>query len=127
MSHDLNEAQRNFLANYSDLLVEVEQSLHYVSECYIKGDYDIGDRLLKSVMGGLEPYNTENLTIQSIFHEDAQALSQLNKLIESAKWSVTIEESFPTEEQRMRFLHETLMPRLTAWKNSVDKYAIEMA
>lgn len=127
MSNTLNEAQRNFLANYSDLLVEVEQSLHYVSECYIKGDYDIGDRLIKSVMGGLQPYNTENLTIMTIFHEDEQALSQLNKLIETANWSVSIEESFPTEEQRMRFLHETLMPRLTTWKTTVDRYAIEMA
>lgn len=127
MTKTLSEAQHNFLANYADLLVEVEESLHYVSECYIKGDYDIGDRLIQSVMSGIESYNKENLTIQSIFHEDELALKQLDKFIETANWSQGIEESFPTEEQRMRFLHETLMPRLKNWKTTVERYAVEIA
>ncbi|ADH98586.1 hypothetical protein [Salisediminibacterium selenitireducens] len=127
MTRKLTKAQREFLANYSDFLVEVEASLQYVSECYIKDDHDIGDRLMKSVMAGLEPYNEENLTLQSIFHEDETALRQLKTFIEAARWAIEVESSFPSEEQRMRFLHETLMPRLKNWKGSVDRYAIELA
>ncbi|PYZ92817.1 hypothetical protein CR194_14300 [Salipaludibacillus keqinensis] len=112
------------MKNYQDLLTEVESAIQYVSECYIKDDHDIGDRLLKSVMLGLIPYNEENLTIQSIMHHDRDAMNHLTKFQEAVRWAVNVDEVFPDEQQRMRFIHETLLPRKQKWKAIIDKYLI---
>ncbi|WP_280769528.1 hypothetical protein [Salipaludibacillus daqingensis] len=110
------------MANYRDLLLEVENAVQYVSECYIKDDYDIGDRLLKSVMEGLIPYNEENVTIQSIFIQDDMAMKTLTRFQESVRSALIVEEAYHDEQQRMRFLHETLLPRKQKWKSVVEKY-----
>ncbi|SES38729.1 hypothetical protein [Salipaludibacillus aurantiacus] len=122
ISTQLTEAQQTFLKNYRELLTEVESAINYVSECYIKNDHDIGDRLLKSVMQGLIPYNEENLTIQSIFQKDAEAIEALNLFQEAALQAEKVEEVFPHEQERMVFLHETLLPRKRNWTKIIDKY-----
>ncbi|WP_416147225.1 hypothetical protein ACM26V_13455 [Salipaludibacillus sp. HK11] len=102
--------------------MEVERAVQFVSECYIKGDYDIGDRLLKSVMLGLVPYNEENITIQSILANNELAVKTLIRFQDSIRMAIRVDEAFPDEQQRIRFLHETLLPRKQKWKSVVENY-----
>lgn len=122
ISSRLTSAKREFLHNYLGMLTEIENAIQYVSECYIKGDHDIGDRLLKSVMLGLTPYNEENMTIQAIFKEDSKALAALNQFQEAVEEAVNVEKIYPNEQQRMKFLHERLLPRKHEWTQIVENY-----
>lgn len=122
ISSRLTSAQQRFLSNYLDMLAEIDNAIQYVSECYIKDDHDIGDRLLRGVIKGLLPYNEENMTIQSIFQEDETAYEALSQFQEAAKEAVIVEEVYPDKGHRMIFLHEKLIPRKQAWKQFVEKY-----
>lgn len=126
ISDRLSEAQKTFLKKYYDLLTEVEEAVQYVGECYIRNDHDIGDRLLKTVMQGLAPYNEENLTIQSIFHKDEKALEVLGKFQEAVQEAVKVEEIYQEDQERMKLLHEQLLPRHKQWKRVVAEYLTEV-
>ncbi|UTR16032.1 hypothetical protein MM221_05585 [Salipaludibacillus sp. LMS25] len=93
----------------------------YVSDCYMTNDDDIGDRLLKGVMNGLLPYSEENVTIQSIFHNDKEALSALNKFQAAINSAVHVDEMFTGAEERLRFLQESLLPQQKEWQTFVKK------
>jgi len=122
ITKQLTEAQLTFLKNYRDFLTEVESAIQFVSDCYIKGDDDIGDRLLKSVTQGLIPYNNDNLTMRSIFVTDEMALKTLEYFQDSVRSAVIIDEIFSNEAQRIKFLDETFLPRKEKWKNVVENY-----
>ncbi|MDG5786658.1 hypothetical protein QA612_04080 [Evansella sp. AB-P1] len=126
MTGKLTDAQKQFLHNYSDLLGEVEKTLQFVSECYMNGDLDIGDRLLNEVMKGLVPYNVENMTIVSIFGSDELGMKRLTKFQESVKEALKVEETFDGESDRLPFLHETLQPSLQKWKQVVEVKLVEL-
>ncbi len=135
MTEKLTNAQERFLITYVDLLVEVDDVLSYVSECYIKGDVDIGDRLLRDVMKGMLPYHPENMTLVSIFGSDDTALSVLGEFHSAVIQAVEVEERFGFGSagagvaadavgdtgERMRFLHEVLTARYEAWRKVVEK------
>ncbi|UCZ52673.1 hypothetical protein LGQ02_17970 [Bacillus shivajii] len=125
MSKRLTEAQLQFLTNYKDLLQEVESAIQYVSDCYIQEDLDIGDRLMKSVMAGLISYNEENMTMYSVFGDDETAIEHLRSFQEAVTGSMKIEETCADTEERMRFVHETVMPRLQKWKQLVELKLVE--
>jgi hypothetical protein len=120
MSGKLTEAQEKFLITYTGLLKEVESSLQFVSECYTKGDVDIGDRLMKQIMLGLVPYNEENLTVMSVFGNDETAVRALKKFQQAIQKAVNVETEFNEEGDRMKFLHEELVPREQKWKQHVE-------
>ncbi|WP_088032511.1 hypothetical protein [Evansella clarkii] len=120
MSGKLTEAQEKFLITYTGLLKEVESSLQFVSECYTKGDVDIGDRLMKQIMLGLVPYNEENLTVMSVFGNDETAVRALKKFQQAIQKAVNVETEFNEEGDRMKFLHEELLPREQKWKQHVE-------
>ncbi|RKL68376.1 hypothetical protein CR203_07820 [Salipaludibacillus neizhouensis] len=122
ISSRLTSAKRQFLHNYLDMLLEIENAIKYVSECYIKGDHDIGDRLLKSVTLGLIPYNEENMTMQAIFKEDLNALATLHQFQDAVEEAANIEKIYPNEQERMVFLHEKLLPRKHEWTQIVESY-----
>ncbi|GEL08027.1 hypothetical protein [Salisediminibacterium halotolerans] len=126
MTQQLTEAQQTFLTHYRDMLSEVERSVAYVSECYIKEDYDIGDRLLKSVIESLAAYNIENMTMDSIFSSDAEAVQVLGEFQEAASEALNVDEVHAGEGERMHFTHEVLLPRLAAWGKVVDRYLAEI-
>lgn len=126
MTEQLTKAQRTFLSNYRDMLAEVEKSVHYVSECYVKEDYDIGDRLLKSVMESLASYSIENMTMDSIFSRDSEAVHALGQFQEAANGALHVDQFYAEEGERMRFTHEMLLPRLTVWKQVVDRYLADI-
>jgi hypothetical protein len=121
MTAKLTEAQQTFLKMYDDLLNEVEKSIMYVSECYKNNDCDIGDRLLKGVTSGLLPYDEENMTIQSIFHDDKEALKALNTFQSAVQSAVNVDEMFTGAEERLRFLHESLLRQQKEWQTFVKK------
>ncbi|WP_096190248.1 hypothetical protein [Evansella halocellulosilytica] len=125
MSERLSEAQRQFLANYMELLREVESAVQYVSECYIQDDIDIGDRLIKSVMTGLISYNEENMTMLSVFGGDDVAMQALSNFQESVKASITIEETCTDVKERMQFIHEKIVPQMQKWKQFVERNVVE--
>ncbi|WP_078594351.1 hypothetical protein [Evansella clarkii] len=120
MSGNLTEAQEKFLITYTGLLKEVESSLQFVSECYTKGDVDIGDRLMKQIMLGLVHYNEENLTVMSVFGNDETAVRALKKFQQAIQKAVNVETEFNEEGDRMKFLHEELLPREQKWKQHVE-------
>ena len=120
MSEKLSQAQEKFLITYSDLLREVESTLQFVSECYTKGDVDIGDRLMREIMLGLVPYNEENITVMSVFGKDEIAVGTLKKFQKAIHQAIKVETSFAHEGERMKFLHETLLPREQKWKQIVE-------
>ncbi|UTR11746.1 hypothetical protein MM300_05440 [Evansella sp. LMS18] len=120
MSENLTEAQQKFLITYTGLLKEVESSLQFISECYTKGDLDIGDRLMKQIMLGLIPYNEENLTVMSVFGNDETAVGSLKKFQKAIHKAVNVETEFNDEGERMKFLHEELIPGEQKWKQHVE-------
>lgn len=122
ITDQLTEAQQTFLKNYRDLLTEVENAVQFASDCYMQGDDDIGDRLLKNVTQGLVPYNKENVTMQSIFLKDEIALKMLKYFQDAVRSAVIVDETFSDVEQRIKFLRETLLPREEKWKSVVENY-----
>ncbi|MBM7096860.1 hypothetical protein JSY36_14080 [Bacillus sp. H-16] len=124
MSGKVTAAQSRFLESYVELLGELEDVYAYVSECYIKGDVDIGDRLLRDVMKGMLPYHPENMTVVSIFGDDAEAMQVLGKFHGAVLQAVEVEQRFADGEgtgERMRFLHEVLVRRYQSWRVIVEK------
>lgn len=119
---NLPNKQQVFLQKYEGLLKEVDDAAKYTGECYIQEDEDIGDRLLASVSTGLIPYNPENLTLLSIFSEDEEAMERLTQFYEAVVTASKITEAVDSTEDRMRFLHETFIPRLHHWRLTVKKY-----
>ena len=126
MTQALTDAQRTFLAHYADMLAEVEKSVNYAGECYIKDDTDIGDRLLKNVVQALAAYNVENMTMDSIFSRDEEAVRELQSFQEAIAVALKVEEEFQDEGERIYFVHETLLPLLNAWRARVDQYRHEL-
>ncbi|PYZ95841.1 hypothetical protein CR205_15775 [Alteribacter lacisalsi] len=120
MSGSITEAQQRFITRYSDLLKELEDVLAYVSECYIKDDTDIGDRLLRDVMAGILPYDPENMTIVSIFGDDPEALEVLGHFHDAALQAAQVEKLEDTGE-RMHLLHEILLACYKEWYTVVTR------
>ncbi|WP_026691416.1 hypothetical protein [Alteribacter aurantiacus] len=130
MVKKVTDAQGRFLESYEELLRELDDVLGYVSECYIKGDVDIADRLLSDVMKGMLPYHPENMTLVSIFGDDGEAMGVLRTFHECVKEAVDVEERFGHEKDefgavdtgdRMAFLHERLIRTYQLWRAVVVK------
>ncbi|MDQ0254540.1 hypothetical protein J2S74_001919 [Evansella vedderi] len=118
----LTEAQHQFLVQYLGLLNEVESTIQFVGECYLQGDADIGDRLLKDIMTSLAPFNRDNMTVYSIFGSDDLALKTLDKFQASVDISINVEERFSRIWDRATFLNDTLAPSLQSWRQIIKKY-----
>ncbi|TMW72385.1 hypothetical protein [Alteribacter natronophilus] len=125
MTARLDRAQLAFLNNYAELLGELDDVLAYVSECYIKDDYEIGDRLLADVMKGMLPYHPENLTIVSIFGQEEEALETLGCFHEAAQQGADAG-NLEDPGERMHLLHEVLIVRYKLWYSVVKKKKSEM-
>ncbi|MBB5173409.1 hypothetical protein [Texcoconibacillus texcoconensis] len=116
----LSKAQQRFITNYKQMLDEVEAAVRYAGECYINNDHDIGDRLVRDILKGLQPFNTQNMTMLSIFSNDDIAMEVLRKFQDAVNKGITIEETFPGERDKMYFVHETFVPLLQKWKQIVE-------
>ncbi|ADU31839.1 hypothetical protein Bcell_3598 [Evansella cellulosilytica DSM 2522] len=126
MSQHVKVAQRTFLENYLKLLQEVEGSFSFVLDCYKQGNEDIGDRLLQQMMMGLLPYNTENMTVASIFGHDDASMEALRVFHKEVHIAIKIDEEMATAEEKSRFVHEVMQPRIQQWRNTVHEKLTEL-
>ncbi|QKS72305.1 hypothetical protein FLK61_37355 [Paenalkalicoccus suaedae] len=121
MSKQLTIKQKQFLQSYLGLLKEVEEALRYASECYIKDDDDIADRLIKSVMTGLLTYGPENMTMHSLITHDQQAQEELETFYTYTVTAAKLDDEFSQTAEKMSFLHERLLPQLERWRLAMTK------
>ncbi|PRO65626.1 hypothetical protein [Alkalicoccus urumqiensis] len=117
----LTEKQRVFLTQYEGLLQEVEEAAVYAGDCYVRGDEDIGDRLLASVSKGLLPYHPENMTLVSIVTGDREMEEALAAHFQTVQTAASLEEDPAPEGQRYYFVQEFFLPRLKAWREQIEK------
>lgn len=116
----LTEEQYDFVRQYIQLLITVEDGIELVDISYQERNFGSGDKLLKDIVGAFVPLNSSNTTIGSILTYDSGLSRQLEKFPAILEQVLHLNEIINDSEEKKAFIHDFLLPAYKQWKNKVD-------
>lgn len=116
----LTEEQYDFVKQYIQLLITVEDGIELVDISYQERNFGSGDKLLKDIVGAFAPLNSSNMTIRSILTDDRALASQLDKFLLILEQVLHLDDISNDQEKKKAFIHNSLFPSYKQWKGQVD-------
>ncbi|MFB5660932.1 hypothetical protein [Alteribacillus sp. HJP-4] len=121
MTGALQQAERDFLEQYLEWLIIVEEGLRSVTSFYHDNLTENGDRLLKQMMDGFTPFSPENMTMQQVFGREEETTAVMEKFYEKVLQAAKMaEHEEGSRQERMQMVAGELLPIFQRWKLLVD-------
>lgn len=116
----LTEEQFDFVKQYIQLLITVEDGIELVDISYQERNFGSGDKLLKDIVGAFVPLNSSNMTIRSILTDESGLISQLEKFTVILEQVHHLDDISNDQEEKKIFIHDFLFPAYKQWKERVE-------
>lgn len=118
--NSLTEEQYDFVKQYIQLLITVEDGIKLVDISYQERNFGSGDKLLKDIVGAFVPLNSSNRTIRSILTDDSGLTAQLEKFPAILEQVLHLDDINNDQEEKKAFIHDFFFPAYKQWKDQVD-------